>query len=141
MNLDGIKYIFQIPLVWFKRVGEFVFRSYGGNLVQIRRDRNGAAEIFVDPDELKDQATSLLNGVFWKPSGNTSGVVRNANGVISYINNSQSSQTLTVVTDVIWTGVKLQKKTKDVTIQYGIITSISAESTADIDTAVTYNPS
>ena len=55
MNLDGIKYIFQIPLAWFKRVGEFVFHSYGGNLIQIRRDRNGAAEIYVDPDELKSQ--------------------------------------------------------------------------------------
>ena len=141
MNLEGIRYIFQIPLAWFKRVGAFVFNTYGGNLIQIDRNLDGSAQIYVDPDELKDQATSLLSGVFWKPSGNTSGVVRNANGVISYINNSQSSQTLTVVTDVIWTGVKLQKKTKDVTIQYGVITSISAESTADIDTAVTYNPS
>lgn len=64
MNFDGIKYIFQIPLAWFKRVNEFVFHTYGGNLVQVRRDRNGAAEIFVDPDELESQVTDLLGSDF-----------------------------------------------------------------------------
>ena len=64
MNLDGIKYIFQIPLAWFKRVGEFVFHSYGGNLIQIRRDRNGAAEIGVDPDEFRDRVNEVVEGDF-----------------------------------------------------------------------------
>ena len=141
MNLDGIKYIFQIPLAWFKRVGEFVFKSYGGNLIQIRRDRNGAAEIYIDPDEFHDQVVAQIGNEYWRPSTTSTGIVRNAAGTISYINNTNASPTLTVVTDVVWTGVKLQKKTKTVTLQYGVVTQISGESTSDIDTAVTYNPS
>ena len=60
MNLDGIKYIFQIPLAWFRQVGAFVFNSYGGNLVQIRRNVDGSAEFFVDPNELKQKAQEGL---------------------------------------------------------------------------------
>ena len=60
MNLDGIKYIFQIPLAWFRQVGAFVFNSYGGNLVQINRNVDGSAEFFVDPNELKQQAQEGL---------------------------------------------------------------------------------
>lgn len=64
MNLDGIKYIFQIPLAWFRQVGAFVFNSYGGNLVQINRNVDGSAEIFVDPNELKQQAQEGLDQKF-----------------------------------------------------------------------------
>lgn len=51
--LDNIKYIFQIPLVWFRRVAAFCFKSYGGNLIKITRDKDGAAAFDVDEEELK----------------------------------------------------------------------------------------
>lgn len=68
------------------------------------------------------------------------GIVRNAAGTISYINNPNQTQTIDVITDVVWTGTKLQKKKKTLTFTYGVLTAVSDETTVDIDTAVTYNP-
>lgn len=53
---------------------------------------------------------------------------------------SDQMQTIDVITDVVWTGTKLQKKKKTLTFTYGVLTAVSEETTVDIDTAVTYNP-
>ena len=52
---------------------------------------------------------------------------------------SDQTQIMDVITDVVWTGTKLQKKKITLTFTYGILTAVSDESTVDIDTAVTYN--
>lgn len=82
---------------------------------------------------------AIRDNFFLKDTSST-GIVRNAAGTLSYINNTNASQTVDVITDVTWSGTKLQKKKKTLTFQYGVLTSISAETTVDIDTAVTYNP-
>jgi hypothetical protein len=50
--LDNIKYVFQIPLEWFRRVGAFCFDSYGGHLIKITRQKDGSAAFDVDENEL-----------------------------------------------------------------------------------------
>ncbi len=50
--LDNIKYVFQIPLAWFRAVNAFCFGSYGGNLIRITRGKDGAASFDVDENEL-----------------------------------------------------------------------------------------
>ena len=50
--LDNIKYVFQIPLAWFRAVNAFCFGSYGGNLIRITRGKDGAAAFDVDENEL-----------------------------------------------------------------------------------------
>lgn len=53
MNMrDNIKYVFQIPLAWFRAVNAFCFGSYGGNLIRITRGKDGAASFDVDENEL-----------------------------------------------------------------------------------------
>ena len=64
MTLDGIRYIFQIPLAWFRRVEAFVENTYGGNLIDVKRNKDGSAEILVKPDEMKDQVSTLLADTF-----------------------------------------------------------------------------
>lgn len=82
---------------------------------------------------------AIRDNFFVKDTSST-GVVRNAAGTISYINNTNASQTVDVITDVVWNGTKLQKKKKTLTYTYGVLTGVSAETTVDIDSAVTYNP-
>ena len=51
--MDNIRYVFQIPLSWFRMVHAFCFGSYGGHLIRITRDKDGSASFDVDEEELK----------------------------------------------------------------------------------------
>ena len=82
-----------------------------------------------------------VNGKFISADSSSSGIVYNDEGTIGYIDNANETQSITVVTDVVWTGTKLQKKTKSLTFTYGVLTTEGSETTTDVDTAVTYNPS
>lgn len=53
---------------------------------------------------------------------------------------SGATGSLTVVTDVVWTGTQLRKKTRTLTLADGLVSEIGNETTTTIDTAVTYNP-
>lgn len=50
--LDNIKYVFQIPLVWFRLVSAFCFNSYGGHLIKITRQKDGSAAFDIEENEL-----------------------------------------------------------------------------------------
>ena len=52
-NWDNIKYLFQIPLEWFKRINNYVFKSYGTNFIKVKEDDDGAMCIDVDDDSFK----------------------------------------------------------------------------------------
>ena len=45
-----------------------------------------------------------------------------------------ASQTFNVVTDVVWNGTTLQKKTRSITVSNGLITNIGNETTGTVDT-------
>ena len=65
----------------------------------------------------------------------------NDNVVTIASNLTGQTTTLNVVTDVVWTGAVLQKKTKQLTLTNGVATSIGNEVTQTIDTPVAYSPS
>lgn len=50
MDWDNIKYIFQIPLSWFKAINSRVFKAYGQNFIEVREAQDGATEIGVKED-------------------------------------------------------------------------------------------
>ena len=50
MNWDSIKYIFQIPLSWFKKIHHRVFNAYGSNFLIVRDGQYGGMEIAIDSD-------------------------------------------------------------------------------------------
>lgn len=60
--LNNIKYVFQIPLEWFRRVEAFCFNSYGGNLIRITFLKDGSAAFDVDEKELAQYVPSKATG-------------------------------------------------------------------------------
>lgn len=42
MNWDTIRYIFQIPLGWYKSIHDKVFNAYGTNFIKVRDGDDGA---------------------------------------------------------------------------------------------------
>lgn len=60
--LNNIKYVFQIPLEWFRRVEAFCFNSYGGNLIRITYLKDGSAAFDVDEKELAQYVPSKATG-------------------------------------------------------------------------------
>lgn len=62
MNWDNIKYIFQVPLSWFKSIHDRVFGMYGTNFITVKADENGATQIAVDDDAFKQAVRSVGGG-------------------------------------------------------------------------------
>lgn len=53
INWDSIKYIFQIPISWYKDIHKKVFGAYGTNFIRVRDGEDGAMQIDVDEDSFK----------------------------------------------------------------------------------------
>ena len=62
MNWDNIKYLFQIPLEWFKAISNKVFRAYGTNFIRVRNGEEGAMNIDVDPDTFAQAVMNVTGG-------------------------------------------------------------------------------
>ena len=61
-NWDNIKYLFQIPLSWFKSIHDRVFGMYGTNFILVKADENGATQIKVDEDSFIQAVKSIATG-------------------------------------------------------------------------------
>lgn len=48
VNLDSIKYIFQIPLEWYKKAHNACFKSFGEEFIVVTPQDNGANKIGID---------------------------------------------------------------------------------------------
>lgn len=62
MNWGAIKYIFQIPLEWYKKIHNRVFNSYGTNFLIVREGAYGGTEIGIDSDGFKEEVNRSVNG-------------------------------------------------------------------------------
>lgn len=62
MTWDNIKYLFQIPLSWFKSIHDRVFGAYGTNFIVVKADENGATQIDVDEDSFTQAVRSIATG-------------------------------------------------------------------------------
>ena len=76
VNWDSIKYIFQIPLKWYKSISDRVFNAYGSNFIVVKEGYYGGTEFGVDEDafasEVAKHAGSVksVDGVTPDQSGN-----------------------------------------------------------------------
>lgn len=50
MDWDGIKYIFQIPISWYRKIHNMVFHAYGTNFLTVREGYYGGMEVGIDSD-------------------------------------------------------------------------------------------
>ena len=69
---DDIKYIFQIPLSWFKKIHDRVFNAYGVNFLIVKEGYYGGAEIGIDEGAFGDAVNQAVN---------LSGMVKSVNDV------------------------------------------------------------
>lgn len=73
MNWDNIKYLFQIPVSWFRKIHNRVLKAYGTNFIVVKEDdENGGMHIDVDGDSF---ARAVKNAV------DLSGVVYSVDGI------------------------------------------------------------
>ncbi len=84
MNWDDIKYLFQLPLEWFKAIHKKVFNAYGTNFIKVRDGSNGAMQIDIDQDAFSQQVLEITGG---GSGGGTvkavDGIAPNANGNVT----------------------------------------------------------
>ena len=62
MNWDTIKYIFQIPLGWYKSIHDKVFNAYGTNFIKVRDGDDGAMQIDVDEATFNEAVMRVAGG-------------------------------------------------------------------------------
>ena len=62
MNWDSIKYIFQIPLSWYRKIHNMVFHAYGTNFLMVREGYYGGMEIGIDNQGFSDAVGQLGYG-------------------------------------------------------------------------------
>lgn len=58
---DNIKYIFQIPLAWFKKIHDRVFNAYGVNFIVVKDGYYGGAEIGIDEGAFSDAVNQAVD--------------------------------------------------------------------------------
>lgn len=154
INWDGIKYFFQIPLEWFRKINNRVFNAYGANFITVNEGTYGGMEIGVDADAFVEQMGDVVKSVDGHSPDSDGAVSFNlnadkyvktdANGNLATTNDQpitiDTSQYTPVnvnkkiVTDVTWTGTKLQYKYQNWTFVNGVLVDRSASQTQDIDT-------
>lgn len=54
LNWDSIKYVFQIPLKWYKKIHDKLFKAYGSNFIRIRDGYYGGMEVGIDYEDFSD---------------------------------------------------------------------------------------
>lgn len=77
-NWDNIKYLFQVPLGWFKAVHDYLFGAYGTNFIVVKQDQDGAMQIDVDQDAFAQAVSNIagdgtvksVDGIYPDLSGN-----------------------------------------------------------------------
>ena len=62
ISWDDIKYIFQIPLEWYKTIHDRVFNAYGSNFIRVSDGYYDGLEIGIDFDEFSDSVNSCISG-------------------------------------------------------------------------------
>lgn len=168
MNWNNIRYIFQIPLSWFKKVHDLIFKSYGTDFIKLKEGEYGGLEIGIDNEQFDNRVSAIassvtpsLSGVVTSVDGHSpdnNGAVSfgltaskyvktDSNGhltttndnVISLVSSyNPQSVSLSVITSVTWSGTQLVKASKTLQFQNGVLVGVADNANTYINT-VTYN--
>ena len=166
MNWDSIKYIFQIPLSWFKSIHNRVFKSYGTDFLTVKEGQYGGLEIGVNNEQFDSRVASIastvtpsnvvksvdghnpdnngavsfgLTGSKYVKTDSNGHLTTTSDNVISVSSSlSPQSTSLSVITAVTWNGTQIVKQSKTLTFNNGVLTGVSDNSNTYINTT-TYN--
>ena len=61
MDWDDIKYIFQIPISWYRKIHNMVFHAYGTNFLTVREGYYGGLEVGVDSDGFAEEVKRAVD--------------------------------------------------------------------------------
>lgn len=62
MDWTSIKYIFQIPVSWYKKIHDRVFNAYGVNFIRVKEgDWYGGTEVGVDEDAFAEAVNQVVD--------------------------------------------------------------------------------
>ena len=83
MNFDNVKYLFQLPLEWFKGINDRVYKMFGTNFLTVREDQDGGTELGVDEEAFAQMVQQ------YAPQGggdvkSVDGVLPDANGDVNF---------------------------------------------------------
>ena len=60
-NWDNIKYLFQIPVEWFRVIHNKVFKAYGTNFIEVKEDdSDGGLHIDVNEELFKQMVDAVV---------------------------------------------------------------------------------
>ena len=165
MNWDSIKYIFQIPLSWFKKIHNMVFKSYGTDFMTVKEGQYGGLQIGINNEQFDSRVASIASTV--TPSGvvkSVDGHNPDSNGAVSFgltsnkyvktnssghlttdanndvvtlpTNTSKISDTVKIINMVHWTGTRIQIQSRELTFVNGVLTSTTTPVNSYIETVV-----
>ena len=61
MDFDSIKYIFQIPLEWYRKIHNRVFNAYGTNFLTVKEGAYGGTEFAIDSDGFAEEVKRVVD--------------------------------------------------------------------------------
>ena len=150
INWDSIRYIFQLPLKWYKDINDRVFNSYGTNFVVVKEGYYGGTEIGIDSDAFAQDVNAAVdlsgyvktvNSTSPDENGNVelSGFVETVNGMSPDANGNVelsgvTDNSLKVVTGVTWNGTQIAVTSQTWKIQDGRLTATTSNADTYIDT-------
>ncbi len=118
MSWDNIKYLFQIPVAWFRKIHDRVYKAYGVNFLTVNEGENGGTEFGVD----ENMFAQMVQAVAPTPTPTT-----------GYTGN------VDIVTNVTWNGSSLIIAKARIAYSNGVATGVTTQTSGTIGT-VTYNP-
>lgn len=159
-SFDKIKYLFQIPLEWFKNVQERIFNAYGTNFITVKQGYYNGLEVGIDEQSFSAAVnevipplpTSFVTSVNGENGDVTLGpIVNSVNGIepsngnvnVTFGNlpdiQNLPNTTLPIVVNVYWNGTQIVIESVTVTITNGLITSI-ADNNDNVINTVQFTP-
>lgn len=118
MSWDNIKYLFQIPVAWFRKIHDRVYKAYGVNFITVNEGENGGTEFGVD----ENMFAQMVQAYAPTPTPTT-----------GYTGN------VDIVTNVTWNGSSLIIAKARIAYSNGVATGVTTQTSGTIGT-VTYNP-
>ena len=161
-SFDKIKYLFQIPLEWFKNIHERIFNAYGTNFITVKQGYYNGLEVGIDEEtfssavnevvNIPDLPTSFVTSVNGQdgdvdlgPIVNTVNGIEPTNGNVNVTFGSLpdvqniTSFDIAFVNDVYWDGTKIVIESVTLHIANGLVDGYTTNNNRYINT-VQYNP-
>lgn len=158
-SFDKIKYLFQIPLEWFKNIHERIFNAYGTNFITVKQGYYNGLEVGIDEqsfsaavNEVVTLPTSFVTSVNGQdgdvdlgPIVNTVNGIEPTNGNVNVTFGSLpdvqniTSFDIAFVNDVYWDGTRIVIESVTLHITNGLVNGYTVNNNRYINTTQ-YNP-